>query len=104
MNQRCSLEFKSDNMAALVMVANLRGRSPGLSLLAQEMALDFALSSYEPDAVTHTPGVMNVTADHLSRKHDPAKAPWQPPAALRSVTCCTVPARTWSWWRSITPR
>ena len=44
MNGRCSLEFKSDNMTALVMVANLRARSPGLSLLAQEMALDFALA------------------------------------------------------------
>ena len=102
MNRRCLLEFRSDNMAALVMVRQLKGSSNGLRLLAQELSLDFAFSSFEPDAIVHTPGVQNVLADILSRKHDPAKAgSWQLPPLLQSATWCSPPRRDWPWWRSV---
>ena len=101
LNHRCLLSFTTDNITALVLVRRLKCSSPGLRLLAQELALDFSMSSYEPDSTIHTPGVQNDVADALSRAWDPAKPQWALPAVLHSATRCRPPERSRSWWKSL---
>ena len=102
--RKCILSVKSDNIAALIAVRDLKGSSGGLRTIAQEMALDFAFAAFEPDAVCHTPGIQNPIADALSRKRDPSKAAtWQLPAALAPVTQSSPPRRDRKWWRSVDP-
>ena len=65
MGRRPFLEVKSDNVVGSDVV---RDASSGLNLVAREFALDVSLGSYQPDLVTHAPGVAAVIADALSRR------------------------------------
>ena len=52
-----------------------------------------------PDLFVHTPGVSNVLADVLSRKHDPQYAEsWSLPPALLQASRVELPAREPGWW------
>ena len=85
-------------MAALSMMLSLRAKGAGPSAIARELALELGDGSFAPDLVEHLPGVMNVEADELSRRLDPAHQPWSLPALFRDVKETKLPARRRSWY------
>lgn len=100
--RRMSLRLRSDNVGALTRFAVLRGKSPALSLIAREFALDLGDMTYMPDVIAHLPGVANVTADTLSRRFDPSKeSTWQLPPLLAHATQHSVPERNRHWWHTL---
>ena len=98
-HRRMRLRIRSDNMTALAMVEQLKGKGHALGTIAREMALDIADASYEPDSVQHLPGIMNDIPDKLSRKYEPNK-PYEVPQLLANAKECFPPSRTLSWWKS----
>jgi len=84
------------------MVRKLRVKGHGLTLMSQEMALDIACSTFEPDICVHTPGVQNVIADLLSRAFEPGYI-FRVPGALMNIPRAALPIRSDPWWRSISP-
>ena len=101
--QRVVVTVRGDNMSALSMVAKMQPKSPTLAIIARELALDIAAASYSPDFMEHVPGIANVIADTLSRKHQPAKT-YQLPLLLRNVTEHSVGSRDQDWWLSLRGR
>ena len=99
-HRRVELTIRTDNMTAIALVHNLKGKGGALAIIAREMALDVAGSEHEPDMIQHTPGVMNTTADVLSRKFQPGQV-YTTPAALGNATECTPVPRDRAWWRSL---
>ena len=100
---RSALTVKGDNMAALTMVIKLQPRSPTLSIIAREIALDVADALYCPTIVARIPGVVNRTADSLSRRYAPsAQNGWEVPDYLQN-TMELIPKRDRTWWRSVEP-
>ena len=81
----------------------MQPKSPTLAIIARELALDIAAASYSPDFMEHVPGIANVIADTLSRKHQPAKV-YQLPLLLRNVTEHLVGSRDKDWWLSLRGR
>ena len=71
-------------MTACVMLKDLKGRSFGVKTIAAELALNISQAVYEPDLVTHTPGVQNKVADVLSRRYESNKQ-WALPAVLKEA-------------------
>ena len=94
------LEVKTDNIAALTLVASLRGRSSALNRIGRELALDISEAHYAPTLVSHTPGVTNVIADALSRRFQPGKSFVLPPA-LRDAAQLEPGRRPRSWWLTL---
>ena len=82
--ERVSLEVRSDNIAALTLVMNLKGSSRALNQVARELALDLGDAAFKPGFVTHTPGVASSKADVLSRKFSPSSE-FLLPSALKDV-------------------
>ena len=70
-----SLRIRSDNVGILTLLIKLRPSytSPGLSLIAREVALEFGTAAYKPRVFQHIPGLANDWADRLSRLHQPNK-------------------------------
>ena len=89
-------------MTMLTMVLCLKpSRSPGLGLLARELALDLAEGVYQPDiAAVHIGGVTNKLADWLSREAAPGET-GDRPAALQPET--VILPRPRSWYRRLKP-
>ena len=79
-HSRVVLEVKTDNIAALTLVASLRGRISALNRIGRELALDISEAHYAPTFVSHSPVVTNVIADALSRRFQPGKSFALPPA------------------------
>ena len=73
---RTKLLIRGDSVTMLTMVLCLKpSRSPGLGLLARELALDLAEGVWKPDiAAVHIGGVRNKLADWLSREAAPGGA------------------------------
>ena len=71
--ERVRLEVRADNVAALTLLANLRGKGFALNLLAREIAIDLGDGSFRPDVLSHTPGVASSVADALSRRYVPER-------------------------------
>ena len=90
-------------MAALAMVCRMQPSSPTLGIIARELALDIADAVYEPQLASHVPGLANVAADTLSRKHQPGYA-FRLPSILHGCLEVHPPARDDAWWRSAIPR
>ena len=90
-------------MGALATVCKMQPSSPTLGIIARELALDLADAIYDPQLVSHVPGVANLAADALSRFHQPGKRFVLPPI-LKDALEITVPPRPLSWWRSLVPR
>ena len=89
-------------MTMLQLVLKLRPptHSAAIGLIARELALDIAEAVYCPDVAEHVPGIANVTADLLSRKHEPDSG-WSIPVFLHRVPEMVVPQRSDNYFRSI---
>ena len=70
--ERIILKVKSDNVTALTLLTKLRTKkdSPGLAVIARELALRLVDLSFPPDA-DHVAGASHVFADALSRVFAP---------------------------------
>ena len=100
--ERSTVEVRADNVTALVMVAKLKGSSPGTNLIARELALEYGDGSFRPRTVTHSPGLAIKTADTLSRLQQPgAKATL--PAVLNNVDEEIPPVRDKYFYQSLHP-
>ena len=88
--RRPVLEVKSDNVGALTMVIKMRSKGKGTGIIAREMALDIALGEYQPNVVSHAPGVSATIVDALSRKGQPG-VDFHLPALLRRVPEAHLP-------------
>ena len=105
LNRRVRLSVRTDNIAALTMVCKMQPHSESLGLIARELALDIAKSSFAPDEAVHIPGIANKAADHLSRLFDPSfpQPPTLPPYLPEHLKheCST---REEGWWKTRAPR
>ena len=100
---RSALTVKGDSIAALTTVIKLQPKSSTLAIIARELALDIADSLYSPSIVSHIPGVVNRTADSLSRRYAPSEHnAWKVPEYLRN-TKELLHNRNRTWWRSVEP-
>ena len=99
-SERIILTIRTDNIAALAMCAKMQPHSQQLGIVARELALDVADSSYSPDIVEHIPGLSNVAADALSRLAQPGKEA-QIPEYLHATPRHICKPRGTRWWRSI---
>ena len=97
---RITLSIRTDNVAALVMLAKMQPHSQQLGIVARELALDISDVAFVPEIVEHIPGISNVAADALSRQSDPFKR-IAIPSYLTSATRHVCANRTKSWWRSL---
>ena len=78
-------------------------RSPGLGLLARELALDLAEGVYQPDiAAVHIGGITNKLADWLSREAAPGRT-GDRPAILQNSSETVILPRQRSWYRTLKP-
>ena len=87
------LRVHGDNFKALTMLLSMNVRGAGPNLIAHDVALELADGAFAPQVVAHLPGVANGLSDALSRRFDPAKAPWVLPRALQLVPRAAVPTR-----------
>ena len=85
LGHRAILSVRSDNMSTLAMVAKMQPHSSRINMVAREIALDVAMSTYTPQVVEHLPGIANKAADSLSRLSDPS-GKYQIPTYLLQVT------------------
>ena len=66
------IRVKSDNISALHMLAKGKAKSPGLAMIAREIALDQAKGIYEFTILQHLNTKLNKVADALSRQFEPS--------------------------------
>ena len=69
---RCAFDVRSDSVSALSLLSYCRVRGATVAKIAHEVALDFAEGVYRPKVSTHVPGVLNASADSLSRWYVPS--------------------------------
>jgi len=101
LHSRTVITVKADNIAALTLVASMKARRGPMSVVAREMALDVACGLYSPSVAEHLPGVVNESADALSRRHQPGKT-FVLPFLLEHAKERRPGNRSGDWWRSIT--
>ena len=65
------VRVRSDNISALYMVLKCKAKSPALSIVAREIAMDQARSLYEFTLLKHINTKDNLIADALSRQFEP---------------------------------
>ena len=99
---RVQLRVKGDSVTGLTLLLHQTSGRATLSVVAREIALEFAEGSFRPTLLEHIPGVSNITADMLSRKHDPNKE-YQFPDELQRATEVTAPMRVRAWYRALDP-
>ena len=101
------MEVKGDSVSMLTLLLHLKARaaSPGLGLVAREVALDIAEAVYSPDVASHTPGIAHKLADALSRRFMPQKEGkvWEIPSVLQQVPEVEAPVRSPDFWRCLHP-
>ena len=101
-DRRFRLNLRSDNIGALTIYSAFKGAAGPMNSIAREFALDMGQGSYEPDLVSHLPGVCNKTADVLSRRNDPRyKKDWTVPSFLSGCQRISPPPRPLSWWKAL---
>ena len=96
-NNRAQVHVKSDNIAALIGAANLRGKA---GLILRELSYTYSLSSFEPAVSEHVPGVCNSFADCLSRWWEPGVAQ-SLPALLKPVPRASAPPRKRHYYKTL---
>ena len=96
---RTSITIPGDNITALSMVAKTTGSPGGINKLAMELGLMLGGCNYQPMDGVHIPGLANVFADILSRKHDPNKR-YEIPEAPRAVPETVLDRRDSRWYRA----
>ena len=99
LDKRVSITMKSDNMAALSLAARLKSKVS--SLIAKETALVYSSASFQPRYVEHIPGVLNYSADALSRLTDPSGG-YEVPPYLPSQLRVQLPVRAHGYYRTLT--
>jgi hypothetical protein len=87
-------------MTALLLCFNMRAKGIGTNVVARELALTLGSSVHRPRVFSHTPGIANVLADDLSRRHQPGVA-WSVPEAVSHVSETRAPVRTRESWLSV---
>lgn len=92
--RRVTFAVRADNVTVLTLLLKMKTptRSPGINLIAREVALEVGDSAYYPRIFEHTPGIANVIADALSRLHQPGKRT-EIFLALRNVQRVQAPPR-----------
>ena len=96
---RFTIGFGGDNVTALTMAMKYKASSSGVRTIAREVALDLTHSPFPPTVYEHVPGIVNQTADILSRRYDPAKAAsWKLPSTLAAATRTRLPFRGSSYY------
>ena len=70
------VRVRADNISALYMVLKCKAKSPELSVVAREIAMDQARSLYEFTSLRHINTKDNFIADSLSRQFEPKPAPF----------------------------
>ena len=65
------VRVKADNISALYLLLKGKARSPDMSIVAREIALDQAMGIYEFTMLQHINTKMNRISDPLSRQSDP---------------------------------
>ena len=94
---RVLVRIRSDNLAALVGAARLKGKA---GLILREISYVYTEASFEPALCEHIPGVCNVLADRLSRLHEPG-ASEKVPAQLADIPATMIPPRRRSYYRTL---
>ena len=92
--------MKGDSVAMLTTVLHMKASSPNLGLIAREVALDTAVSAFEPDIGIHIPGIANALADVLSRTTAPTQTVWRLPSSLRHAKDIFAPLRDDLFYRT----
>ena len=101
-SDRVRLHVRADNITTLTMLRKLRVKGVGLTRISQDMALDIATATYEPDVLEHTPGIQNGVADMLSRVYDPSDK-FKMPRYLENAVRVIPPERNQTYWLSVSP-
>ena len=96
---RVLVRIRSDNLAALVGAARLKGKA---GLILREISYVYTEASFEPALCEHIPGVCNVIADALSRWREPGKSKILP-APLQGASLQTPPPRLATFYRAAPP-
>eukprot|EP00435_Cladocopium_sp_Y103_P050888 s1251_g15.t1 len=99
-SSRVKLRLRSDNVGALTLFAQVKGKSSAHSLLAREFALDLGQAQYRPAIAEHLPGVTNAICDVLSRRFQPG-VKFDLPIQLKKARAVVPPARHKSWWKTL---
>ena len=101
-SRRVKLLIRGDSVAMLTLVLRMKpSQSPGMGLIARELALDIAENVYQPDVATsHVSGIMNKMADQLSREAAPGGRD-ERPQALENVPETIVLPRKREWFRTL---
>jgi len=95
---RCVFGVRSDSVSALSLLLFCRAKGPTVGRIAREVALDLAEGIYRPKVGSHIPGVLNVSADALSRLFVPDGS-YQIPDALAKVHRDHPPPRNAQFYR-----
>ena len=82
--RRLQVRIQSDSVSALILATRLKTHGTACGIIAREMTLDLAMSTYQPLVATHIPGIANGICDELSRRFQPRHqlvlcACWLPP-------------------------
>ena len=97
---KLTLRLRNDNVGALTLYAQTKGRSPAHTLLAREFALDLGKAQYRPAVAEHLPGAVNVVCDVLSRRYQPG-VDFKLPVQLAKARAVVPPARLLKWWKTL---
>jgi len=99
--QSLTLRVCGDSMTMLSLIVNLRPSTPQLALIGREIAMEYAQAVFVPVLAEHIPGVANVTADKLSRWHQPGYNA-APCNILRHAVERVLPPRDHSYYVTLT--
>ena len=88
---------RSDSVSALTVLIKFKAAGRGPSIVAREIALEYAQSTYAPTLAQHVSGLANSTCDILSRPEQGRPLP----DCLRSAQHVSVPSRDASWFRTV---
>jgi len=94
------IRVRGDSVAMLTLVVNMRPSSPQLSIIGQELALEFASATFVPVISEHIPGIANVAADKLSRWQQP-NVPHELPEGLDSALRKFPPGRDRNYYLTL---
>ena len=97
---RLWLKLRNDNMGALTLFAQVKGKSASHVLLAREFALDLGKAQYRPSVAEHIPGISNTICDALSRRHQ-AGFEHITPIQLKHAKEVAPPPRPKEWWKTL---
>eukprot|EP00435_Cladocopium_sp_Y103_P055167 s446_g18.t1 len=99
-NAKVKLKLRNDNIGALVLFAQVKGKSPAHTLLAREFSLDLGRAQFRPSVAEHLPGAVNLICDALSRRFQPGYD-FKLPIQLVRAKAVVPPPRPTAWWKSL---